>query len=160
MNNRPESSSNRMRNIIKGTILHHHRESLGLKTLNQEPHPQAHVLCLGTTFLSLEPASLETCMAYTETCMKNLLPAGVFLRTAVLELGRQLIVVTAPADGILVAVSSSRSAGRRMFLPNTYTCTNHQQAELLGREGQALEALLQLSSLSCQGIFSESKTKV
>ena len=58
-------------------------------------------------------------MAYTETCMENLLPAGVFLRTAVLELGRQLIVVTAPADGILVAVSSSRSAGRRMLPPNT-----------------------------------------
>ena len=43
-------------------------------------------------------------MAYTETCMENLLPAGAFMVGLVLDLGRQSPLVTAPTDGHLRAL--------------------------------------------------------
>ena len=43
-------------------------------------------------------------MAYIETCMENLLPAGAFMVGLVLDLGRQSPLVTAPTDGHLRAL--------------------------------------------------------
>ena len=96
-------------------------------------------------------------MAYTETCMENLLPAGVFLRTAVLELGRQLILVTSPADGILVAVSSSRSAGRRMLPPNTLHL-HEPPTELPGSEAEDKTESLEYGLPSCPQILVSLRT--